>query len=62
MNDTHPHAAAIDRIGRLRVQSHYNMTRQGIWKWRRFGVPKPMHKSLTLLAQLHGVSARELDE
>lgn len=58
----HPHAAAIDRIGPGKVQTHYNMSRQALHKWKKEGIPKMHHNSIRLLAVLNGVNVPELGE
>jgi len=58
----HPHAPAIDRIGRAAIMSHYNIKRQAVHQWTMDGVP-PIHRnSLRLLAMVRGVQVPELEE
>jgi len=62
MDTKHPHAAAIDRLGRERIKSHFNITTRAIQKWRADGIP-PIHwKTVRLLGAVHGVSVAELGE
>lgn len=61
MADLHPHAAVIDRIGKVRVYRHYNISPQAVGQWRKVGVPKMHHKSLALLALVNGEAYGELD-
>lgn len=58
----HPHAAAIDRIGRDIVAAHYGVTRQTIYNWRKSGVPAVHRRTLAMLAVALGHAAPELDE
>jgi hypothetical protein len=62
MDKKHPHAAALDRIGAPAIISQFGISRQGLWKWRRYGVPKLHHGSLRLLATIRGVQVPELAE
>jgi hypothetical protein len=58
----HLHAAALDRIGRERVLSHFNMTTQGYTNWKARGVPPMFVRSVATLAAIHGVMVPELYE
>lgn len=60
MEKTHSHAAALDRIGATAIKSHFNLSRQGLWKWRKFGVPRIHHEPLRMLAMVRGVQVPEL--
>ena len=56
----HHHAAALDRIGRQRVMSHFNIKTAAFSNWKARGVPSYYIKSLATLAAVHGVQAPEL--
>lgn len=58
----HPHAPAIDRIGRAAIMQHYNIKRQAVHQWTTDGVPAIHHNSLRLLALIRGVQVPELGE
>ena len=60
--EPHPHAAALDRIGRDRVSDHFKLSRQGLHNWRMRGVPDGSRRAVAVLATLHGVSVPELGE
>ncbi len=60
MDNKHPHAAAIDRIGRDRIIKHYNITTRTIQLWRAKGVPKMHWNTLRILAATNGTNAAEL--
>ncbi len=62
MDTKHPHAEAIDRIGVTAITSHFNISRQALWKWRKNGVPRIHHNSLRMLAMVRGVNAPELNQ
>lgn len=62
MDTKHPHAEAIDRIGATAITSHFNISRQALWKWRKNGVPRIHHNSLRMLAMVRGVNAPELNQ
>lgn len=53
MIEKHPHAAALDGIGKALVKGHYNLTDRTWQLWRKDGVPKMHWKSLALLARVH---------
>lgn len=58
----HPHAPAIERIGRAALMGHFNISRQAISLWTRNGVPKLLLNSVRTLAAVNGVPAPELYE
>lgn len=58
----HPHAAALDRIGRSRIISHFNISQGAYSNWKRRGVPGFYRKSIAVLAAIHGVSVPEMGE
>jgi hypothetical protein len=60
--EAHPHAAALDRIGRSRVVSHFNITQGAYSNWKARGVPRLHLRSLAHLAVIHGVSVPELGQ
>lgn len=62
MDRQHPHAAAIDRLGRERIKSHFNITPRAIQKWRAGGIPRMHWKTVRLLGAVHGVSVAEVPE
>ncbi len=51
----HPHAPVLEGIGRARVMSHFNLSTQGFSTWKTRGVPKPLERSVGMLAGAHGV-------
>jgi hypothetical protein len=61
MERRHIHAAAIDRLGRSRIYSHFHITRQAVDKWRRDGIPGMHINTMLMLGQIHGVSMIELE-
>ena len=58
----HPHAPAIDRIGRSAIMSHFNIKRQAVHNWTNDGVPTIHRNSLRMLAMVRGVQVPELGE
>ena len=56
----HPDAAAIDRLGRERIQDHFGISRQAIDYWSRNGIPKPHRKTMAMLGALAGVEMPEM--
>lgn len=56
------HAAAIDRIGSKPLETHFNISKQGISKWKERGIPRMHINSVRLLAMMRGVQVPELDE
>jgi hypothetical protein len=56
----HNDAAAIDRLGRDRIEEHFGITRQAIDYWRKNGVPKPHRKTLAMLGALAGIEMPEM--
>lgn len=60
--DKHEHAAALDRIGKGQVMSHYNLKERTWRHWRVKGVPTLHHNTLRMLAAIKGVSVPELGE
>jgi hypothetical protein len=60
MNTPHQHAAAIDRIGRASLYSHFNVTRQAVDRWKREGIPKMHINSVAMLAARLGKPVPEL--
>jgi len=62
METKHPHAAAIDRIGRQAIMSHFNIGRHAVAKWSVRGVPRIHSNSLRMLAMIRGVTVPELAE
>lgn len=56
----HPHAAAIDRLGKEAIIAHFGVTRQAIHFWRHRGVPKMHRKTLAMLGAVAGHSMPEL--
>lgn len=58
--EKHPHATAIERIGRAAIMSHFNISRQAVSKWTQQGVPPRMMQSVRLLAATKGVGVHEL--
>jgi len=61
-SEPHPHAAALDRIGRDKVVDHFRITQGAYSNWKRRGVPAIHRKSLAHLAVIHSVSVPELGE
>ena len=55
MQVLHPHAEALDRIGKDVVMEHFEIGRQTWWEWRRRGVPDMVRKPLILLAMRKGL-------
>lgn len=62
MVNKHNHAAAIDRLGRDKIKSHFNITDRAIQKWRANGIPEIHWKTVRLLGAVHGVSVAELGQ
>lgn len=65
MQMLHPHATALERIGKDAVIEHFEINRQTWWDWRRRGVPDLVRKPLILLAEKRGLemsNCRELWE
>lgn len=62
METMHTDAAAVDRLGRGRIMSHFNISRQAIDYWRKHGVPKRHRKTLAMLGVLNGVPMKEMEE
>ena len=58
--EKHPHTPAIERIGRARLGSHFNISRQAIGMWTNKGVPDLLLTSVRTLAAIHGVPVPEL--
>lgn len=58
---THPDAAAIDRLGFPRIKAHFNISRQAFHYWRANGVPKMHRNTLVMVARIHGVPMPEMD-
>ncbi len=58
----HPHAPAIERLGRDRIKRHFNISRQAIGKWTENGVPGLLLGSVRTLAAVNGVHVPELYE
>lgn len=54
MADKHPHALALDAIGKRTVCDHYNLSDRGWQNWKKAGVPKIYWNSLDLLARVKG--------
>jgi len=54
MADKHPHASALDAIGKAAICTHYNLSPRGWQNWRKNGVPKIYWHSLDLLARTKG--------
>lgn len=55
MQTLHPHAAALERIGKDVVLEHFAITRQTWWDWCKRGAPEMVRKPLFLLAEKHGL-------
>lgn len=62
MDTKHPHAATIDRLGRERIKSHFNISPRAIQKWRANGIPSIHWKTIRLLGAVHNVSVAELGD
>ncbi len=62
MDNKHPHAAAIDRIGRKKVQDHYHITDRTIQLWRANGIPKMHWNAVIALAGVNGVQVPEIEQ
>lgn len=62
METQHPHAAAIDRLGRQRIINHFNITPRAIQKWRKGGVPRIHWNTVRVLAATSGVQVPEIGE
>lgn len=60
--EKHPHAPAIERIGRPALMSHFNISRQAVSLWTTKGVPRLLLASVRMLAAVKGVSVPELYE
>jgi len=58
--ETHPHAAALDRIGRRRVIAHFNVTEGAYSNWKKRGVPRYYVASVRTLAAVNGVQVPEM--
>ena len=58
----HPHAAAVDRIGREPIMQHFGISRQAIQYWRKKGVPHMHRKTLSMLAAIGGIPVPELND
>ena len=59
-SDKSPHAAALDRIGRQRIISHFNISTAAYSNWKKRGVPRYYVNSVATLAAVHGVQVPEL--
>lgn len=62
MDNKHPHAAAIDRLGRSKIISHFNITERAIQKWRKGGIPRIHWNTVRVLAATNGVQVPELND
>ncbi len=62
MQNLHPHAAALERIGKDVVLEHFAINRQTWWEWRRRGAPDLVRKPLILLAEKHGLEMSNCTE
>jgi hypothetical protein len=60
MAETHPHAPAIDRIGRRTLRRHFGISDAAISHWRHRGVPPMHHNTLRLLAEKCGFTVPEI--
>lgn len=60
MIEKHPHAPALDRIGRAAVRSHFNISEPAFSNWKRRGVPRVLLNSMRTLAAVKGVQVPEL--
>lgn len=60
MKQEHPHAAAIDRIGKDAIIAHFGVVRQTIFYWRLRGVPEMHRKTLAMLGAVGGHHCPEL--
>ena len=58
--EKHPQTPAIERIGRARLGSHFNISRQAIGMWTKKGVPDLLLGSVRTRAAVHGVPVPEL--
>ena len=58
----HPHAAALERVGRKAVVEHFRISEPAYSRWTICGVPKNCLKPLAILAVMHGVPVPELGE
>lgn len=58
----HPHAAALDRIGRQRILNHFNISTAAYSNWRVRGVPAIHRKTIAHLGVIHGVAVPEMAE
>ena len=58
--EKHPHTPAINRIGRAKLITHFNISPQAISKWTVNGVPTLLLTSVRTLAAINGVPVPEL--
>ncbi len=62
MDNKHPHAPAIERIGRAAIMAHFNIKKHAVAKWTVRGVPNIHANSLRMLAMIRGVQVPELNQ
>jgi hypothetical protein len=60
MTQLHPHAPAVDRIGRRAIRSHFGISDTAISQWRKNGVPEMHHKTLLMIAEKCGFDLPEI--
>lgn len=60
--EKHPHAAALERIGKKVVTGHFDLTRATYYQWTIKGVPAVHQNSLRLLALIKGVQVPEFNK